>query len=375
MDKRKKIRVGVLFGGRSAEHEVSLVSATSVIQNLDKSKYEVVPIGISKSGQWLVGQKSLALLKAGQINAPAKLRAVVTPEPQEQGLMPFTRGSGTIKLDVIFPVLHGTFGEDGTVQGLLELADIPYVGAGVLGSAVGMDKIAQKLVFRAHNLLTPDFVYITQADYKKSSQDFKRHCLKKIKLPCFVKPANTGSSVGVSKAHNKSELIKALALAFKYDNRAIVEKSIENALEIECAVLGNNNPRTSVLGQIVSSNEFYDYDAKYVDGKSRAVIPAPLPKSVAALVRQLSVVAFKALDLAGLARVDFLVKQHPWRVYLNEVNTIPGFTSISMYPKLWQASGLSYPKLIDKLISLALERSSSRRRLRTSYQPKAAWYQ
>ena len=375
MTKKKKLRVGVLFGGRSAEHEVSLVSATSVIKNLDKSKYEVVPIGITKTGQWLVGQKSLALLKTGRVSAPPKLRAVVAPEPQAQGLTPLTQKLSPIKLDVIFPVLHGTLGEDGTVQGLLELADIPYVGAGVLGSALGMDKIAQKLVYQAHNLPTPDFIYTTQAEFKKSPRSFERLCLKKIKLPCFVKPANLGSSVGISKAHTKAELSRALALAFRYDNRVIVERSVEKALEIECAVLGNSHPQASIPGQIVSSNEFYDYDAKYVDGKSEAVIPAPLPPTVINILRQLSLEAFKVLDLAGLVRVDFLVKAKPWRIYLNEVNTIPGFTSISMYPKLWQASGLSYPKLIDKLIALALERSSTRRRLRTSYQPSAAWYQ
>ncbi|MBI5465933.1 MAG: D-alanine--D-alanine ligase [Candidatus Kerfeldbacteria bacterium] len=371
---RKKLRVGVLFGGRSAEHEVSLVSATSVMKNLNRRKYEVVPIGITKAGQWLVGPKAIGLLKAGRTKIPSGLRAVVAPEPQERGLTPLTTTGSPQKLDVVFPVLHGTFGEDGTVQGLLELADIPFVGAGVLGSALGMDKIAQKLVFMAHKLPTPDFVYTTQAEYKKSPASWLRLCLKKIKLPCFVKPANLGSSVGISKAHTKRELTRALTLAFRYDNRVIVERSVEGALEIECSVLGNSKPQASVPGQIVSSNEFYDYDAKYVDGKSQAVIPAPLPKAVARLVRNLSLAAFKALDLAGLARVDFLVKPRPWQVYLNEVNTIPGFTSISMYPKLWQASGLKYPQLIDKLIGLALERSSTRRRLRTSYQPKSAWY-
>lgn len=380
MSKNKKIRVGVLFGGRSAEHEVSLVSATSVMQNLDRKKYEVVPIGISKDGRWIAGPKALEFLKSGTESLPSGLRRTLVPEPQvgRTSLVPFSRGASSeeqgMRVDVIFPVLHGTFGEDGTVQGLLELADIPYVGAGVLGSALGMDKIAQKLVYKAHRLPTPDFVYITQAEYKKSPKNFQKLCLRKVKFPCFVKPANLGSSVGISKVHNMKQLVKALVLAFRYDNRVIVEKSIERALEIECSVLGNDKTRSSVPGQIISSNEFYDDDAKYVDGKSKAVIPAPLPVKTTKLVRQLAEKAFKVLDLAGMARVDFLVQPGSWRVYLNEVNTIPGFTSISMYPKLWQASGLSYSSLLTALINLALERKLARRRLSTSYQPKKAWF-
>jgi len=370
---RRKLRVGVLFGGRSAEHEVSLVSAASVMSNLDRRKYEVVPIGIAKNGQWLVGARSLNLLKSGQTKIPPGLRAIVAPEPQERGLTPLTTAGSAQKLDVVFPVLHGTFGEDGTVQGLLELASIPYVGAGVLGSALGMDKIAQKLVFNSQGLPTPEFVYSTATDWQNNQAGFIRTC-HKIGLPLFVKPANLGSSVGISKVHTWRELRPAVKYAFRYDRRVIVERGIVKALEIECSVLGNDKPRASVPGQIISSNEFYDYDAKYVDGKSEAVIPAPLPKVVVRKVMDLSVRAFKALDLAGMARVDFLVQPSGWHVYLNEVNTIPGFTSISMYPKLWQASGLPYPKLLDELVRLAIERGHARARLQTSYRPKQAWY-
>ncbi len=356
----KKLRIGVLFGGQSAEHEVSLASATSVIANLDKKKYQVVPIGISRAGEWYCGKHVLPLMKAGK-KIPRFYRFTLKPEP----------GAA---VDVIFPVLHGTRGEDGTVQGLLELASIPYVGAGVLGSAVGMDKVAQKLIFEASSLPTPRFLYFTTSEYRAAPRAFQARIKTILGLPCFIKPANLGSSVGISKAHNPVELTAAIALASRYDQRIIVEQNIERALEIEVAVLGNEKPQASQPGQVVSSNEFYDYNAKYVDGKSQAIIPAPLPKVLAKIIRELSLHAFRALDLSGMARVDFLVSRNLKHVYLNEVNTIPGFTSISMYPKLWQASGLPYPKLLDKLISLALERAHQKAKRATSYQPKTKWY-
>lgn len=373
---KRKLRIGVLFGGRSAEHEVSLVSAASVMRALDKRKYEVVPIGITKDGRWITGRQAHQLLTTGA-TIPARLRALLAPEPQGRGLVPLTPnsklGTRNLKLDVIFPVLHGTYGEDGTVQGLLELTGLAYVGAGVLGSAVGMDKIAQKMIFESVKLPTPKFVAFTISDWRRNKSRVISQCLTYAKLPCFVKPANLGSSVGISKAHNRAELMKAIQLACGYDRRIIVEQSIERAMEIECAVLGNDRPRASVAGQIISSNEFYDY-AKYVDGRSKAVIPARLPQAVMAKVRQLALIAFKALDIAGMARVDFLVQPKGWKIYLNEVNTIPGFTSISMYPKLWTASGLPYAKLLDELIRLAIERASTKARLRTSYRPKSTWY-
>lgn len=377
MKKNKKIRVGVLLGGRSAEHEVSIVSARSVMAALDKKKYEVVPIGISKEGRWLIGERAVRLLESGT-KIPRQLAQILPGDPTVKSLIPLLPSSERqvkgIGLDVIFPVLHGTFGEDGTVQGLLELANLPYVGAGVLGSAVGMDKITQKMVFKANNLTTPGFIYISSHHYKREALKFYRQVGVKIGYPCFVKPPNLGSSVGISKAHNQAELVKAIKLAFQYDRRVIVEQSIEQAWEIECAVLGNEVPKASIAGRVIASNEFYDYDAKYVDGKSRLVIPAPLPKAVMAKVRILARQAFTALDLAGMARVDFLVQPRGWKIYLNEVNTIPGFTSISMYPKLWAASGLAYPKLLDELIKLALERFKIKNRLAVSYQPKSLWY-
>lgn len=358
--KLKKIKVGVLFGGQSAEHEVSLVSAESVIKNLDPKKYQVIPIGVDKTGQWLSGNKAMSLLKAGK-NFNLKKSQALLPEPVNKNI------------DAIIPLIHGTFGEDGTLQGLLELAGVPYVGAGVLGSAVGMDKITQKQIYQAVGIPTPKFDYFTAVEYKKYSHNILRR-LKKLGLPIFVKPANAGSSVGISKVKQGINLKPAIKLALNFDRRVIVEQAVFQAMEIEVAVLGNNEPATSIPGQIEASNEFYDYDAKYVDGKSRIIIPAPIPNSVQKKVRQLATEAYKVLDLSGMARVDFLVAKKGWQIYLNEVNTIPGFTSISMYPKLWQASGLSYPKLLDKLIGLALARHSLKRRLHTSYKPKSEWY-
>ena len=365
------------MGGRSAEHEVSIVSARSVMAALDKKKYEVIPIGISKEGHWLVGERVVNLLESGT-KIPRQLAQTLPADPMVKSLVPLARSSkreakGT-EIDVIFPVLHGTFGEDGTVQGLLELANIPYVGAGVLGSAVGMDKIVQKMIFQANHLPTPDFVYTTSHYYKRAAIKFHKQVGARIGYPCFVKPPNLGSSVGISKAHNQTELVKAIKLALQYDRRVIVEQGIERAWEIECAVLGNEAPKASIAGRVITSNEFYDYDAKYVDGKSQLVIPAPLPKEVMAKVRNLAAQAFTTLDLAGMARVDFLVQPRKWKIYLSEVNTIPGFTSISMYPKLWSASGLPYPKLLDELIKLALERFKIKSRLTISYQPKSLWY-
>jgi len=278
-------------------------------------------------------------------------------------------------LDVLFPVLHGAFGEDGTMQGLFELANLPYVGAGVLGSSVGMDKIVSKQLFEQAGIPVAPYVWFLNKELKAKRENIIREVETKLKYPCFVKPANSGSSVGISKAHNQKELIRAIRLAMEYDRKILIEKGIENAREIEVSVLGNDEPIVSVPGEIVSSNEFYDYDAKYVDGKSEAIIPARLPKSVIRKIQELAVRGYKTIDCAGMARVDFLVEKHSNRIYLNEINTIPGFTSISMYPKLWEASGISYTKLLDKLIDLALERHRQKSALKTSYQPKNKWYQ
>jgi D-alanine-D-alanine ligase len=373
---KKKIRVGIIFGGRSSEHEVSLVSATSIIQALDKEKYDVIPIGITKEGKWLSSARTLALLKEGK-NLDQIPERVLLPDPTQKGLVNFrSDGLSTTNepLDVVFPVLHGPYGEDGTIQGLLDLANIPYVGAGVLASALGMDKVLQKQVFERAGLTVTEYVSFLLKEYKASPAKWIREIEKKFSYPCFVKPANLGSSVGITKAHSRKELRGGIVEAGRYDRKILVERSIENAREIECSVLGNDDPRASVPGEVVPSNEFYDYDAKYIDGKSEIIVPATLPKKVAKKVQEIAVKAFKAIDCAGMARVDFLVTRDRYEIYICEVNTIPGFTTISMYPKLWEASGLSYTKLLDTLIRLAIERYHERNRLETSFHPRSGWY-
>lgn len=375
----KKLNVGVIFGGRSGEHEVSIVSAESVIKALNPEKYEIIPIGITKDGQWFAGPKAMEYLKEGVKKLPFK--SLLSPDPEERGLINIGEGSRSLienedikKLDVIFPVVHGTFGEDGCLQGLLELANLPYVGCGVLGSALGLDKIIQKDLFVSAALPVVEYIWFLSHDWDKNQEEIIKLVEAKLNYPMFSKPANAGSSVGISKCHNLLELIAGINQAKAYDRKVIVEQGLENIREIEVAVLGNDAPRASVGGEIVASNEFYDYDAKYVDGKSEAIIPADLPEAVAKQIREYAILAFKTLDLSGLARVDFLVKKDGNRIYINEVNTIPGFTAISMYPKLWAASGLAYPALLDELIELALERQEQKNRLLTSYRPKEDWY-
>lgn len=373
---KKKIRVGVIFGGRSAEHEVSLVSATSVIEALDKGKYEVVPIGITKEGRWLSSSTTLQLLKEGK-GLDEMTERVLLPDPTWKGLVEFrSDGVSTTPdpLDVVFPVLHGPYGEDGTIQGLLDLANVPYVGAGTLASALGMDKVIQKQIFERAGLPVTESRYFTSKEYKESPSRWIREIEDAFSYPCFVKPANLGSSVGITKAHNRTELKRGIFEAEHYDRKILVERSIENAREIECSVLGNDEPRASVPGEVIPSNEFYDYDAKYVDGKSQIVIPAPIPKKVKERIQDIAVKAFKAIDCSGMARVDFLVTRDRYKIYICEVNTIPGFTPISMYPKLWEASGVPYPKLLDILIELAIERHRERSHLHTSFRPKSNWY-
>jgi D-alanine-D-alanine ligase len=387
----KKLRVGVLFGGRSGEHEVSLLSAASVLNAIDKNKYEVVPIGITKEGRWLTSEHAERLL-AGQ-HEPRHLRAgdpevtpgaavlekgeavVVPPEPvhRGRGMVPFQsddqvmarRASDrAINVDVIFPVLHGTFGEDGTIQGLLELADIPYVGAGVLGSAAGMDKDIMKSLFRAAGLPIVRHVTFLRREWEANRKKVQKLLERKLKYPVFVKPANLGSSVGISKAHDRKELPTCVEEAAKFDRKIIVEEGVggktNKAREIECSVLGNDQPQASVPGEIVPSKEFYDYAAKYLDEGSELVIPAKLTKSETRKVQQLAIAAFQAVDCSGLARVDFLMDAKTRKIYLNEINTMPGFTAISMYPKLWAATGLAYSDLIDRLIQLGLERHTEK---------------
>jgi D-alanine-D-alanine ligase len=391
-----KLRVGVLFGGRSGEHEVSLLSAASVVNAVDKSKYEVVPIGITKEGRWLTAADAERLLSGKAPDESRHLRAgdpeatpgaavlargeavVVPPEPAHRAagtLTPFQTDSGilarravdrAINVDVIFPVLHGTFGEDGTIQGLLELADIPYVGAGVLGSAAGMDKDIMKSLFRAADLPIVKHVTILRSDWDQDAKKVERIINGKLKYPVFVKPANLGSSVGISKARSKKELGPAIYEAAKFDRKIVIEQGVgrtkHKAREIECSVLGNDHPQASLPGEIVPGKEFYDYAAKYLEEGSELIIPAKLTKTETKKVQELAVRAFQAVDCSGLARVDFLMDPKTRKLYVNEINTMPGFTSISMYPKLWAASGLTYPDLIDRLIQLGIERHEDKKK-------------
>ena len=376
----KKLKIGVVFGGRSGEHEVSIVSAQSVMKALDKTKYEVIPIGITKQGKWIAGVESIQLLKDGVKNLPFK--SVLPADPTERRLIKIGDIKGLnksdrlsfINIDVIFPVLHGTYGEDGTLQGMLELANIPYVGSEVLGSAVAMDKVVQKQILKQSGFPIGPYVWFLSKDFFKNKIKIIKHIEKTLKYPVFTKPANLGSSVAINKCKNQKQLIFGIAEAAKYDRKVLVEQGINSAREIETSVLGNDEPEVAVLGEIISSNEFYDYDAKYVDGKSREEIPAKLPKPVTKRVQALALDAFKTLNLSGLARIDFFVTKKTNQIYINEANTMPGFTSISMYPKMWAASGLSYPKLLDRLIELAIQRHSEKNKVITEYQPKADWF-
>jgi len=378
----RKLRVGVIFGGQSGEHEVSLVSARSVIAALDPDKYQVVPIGITHAGRWLTSGDPMALLTAGPLAEPGGPSTGSGGGPStgsggdlagpvamgaERELVPGATGQRFPALDVIFPVLHGPFGEDGTIQGLLELAGVPYVGCGVLASAVGMDKIASKAVFAAAGLPQARYLAFIRREWERAPAEVIARIEGALTYPVFVKPANLGSSIGISKARDAGELAAALNEAARYDRRLLVEEGVPNVREIECAVLGNDDPIASVPGEVVPSNEFYDYAAKYIDGKSALLIPAPLPASLAAQVREMAVRAYKALDASGLARVDFLLNAGTDELFINEANTMPGFTAISMYPKLWEATGLSYAELCDRLIELAVERQRDRARAQTSY--------
>ena len=372
---RKKLRIGLIFGGRSGEHEVSLASATTVMANLDREKYEVVPIGITKEGGWLLGTEPARLMAAEQhINhtenteTETTTAVTLTGDPRMRRLIPLESGEqlqDNGALDVIFPVLHGTYGEDGTLQGLLDMADVPYVGCGVLGSALGMDKEKMKMVFQAVGLPSVDYLVYRRNEWERSPTTIMDAIEQRLGYPCFVKPVNLGSSVGINKAHDRAELEHAINVAAEYDRKIIIDRGI-NCRELECAVLGNDEPLASVVGEVIASNEFYDYHAKYLDNKSQVIIPADIPQATAEEVRRQAVTAFLALDLSGLARVDFFLEKESGQVYINEVNTMPGFTQISMYPKLWEASGLTYAQLLDRLVELAIERHQDKQRNRTS---------
>jgi D-alanine-D-alanine ligase len=352
-----KLRVGVIYGGKSGEHEVSVASAASIIKHLDRKKYDPVPVHIAKDGRWSLAAKPPTALSAADVIRESRSEALQVVDPT-------TVVSGT-GLDVIFPVLHGPYGEDGTVQGLLELANVPYVGAGVLGSAVGMDKAVMKTLFAAAGLPIVPHIVVLRREWQQGAKAITAR-VANLGYPVFVKPANLGSSVGISKAKSDAELATAMELALQFDRKVVVEAGVANAREIECAVLGNDDPVTSLPGEIVPSREFYDYESKYLDGASKEIIPAPLTDAQVREIQKLSVEAFRAVDGAGMSRVDFLLSRDSGEMFLNEVNTIPGFTTISMYPKMWEASGLKYPDLIDRLITLALERHAEKQQLRTS---------
>jgi D-alanine-D-alanine ligase len=359
---KKRLRIGVLFGGRSGEHEVSLASAASVIRGLDPDKYEAIPIGITKEGHWLIGagaQKMLPeVLRSGQ-------RVTMTADPTDAALVRLDGSGGGQRIDVVFPVMHGTFGEDGTIQGLLDLAGLPFVGAGVLGSAIGMDKDVSKRLLQVGKIPVVPWIAVQRAEWERNPQEIQDAIEKKFEYPVFVKPATLGSSVGMTKVHSREELAPALNLAAEFAMKILVERAMV-AREIEVSVLGNSDPKASIPGEIVPHREFYDYAAKYLEEGTQLLIPAKLKPAQVKKIQKYAVDAFRALELSGMARVDFFVEKEGEKIFLNEVNTIPGFTSISMYPKMWEASGIPFRELIDKLIELALEQH--REKARTKYQ-------
>ena len=357
----EKMNIGVIFGGRSGEHEVSLMSARSVLSVLDTAKYNIFEIGITHEGTWLTGKNVLAAFESSSLKDLQS--AVLLPEPQQKAMLYTCAADGKLspvaQLDVIFPVLHGTFGEDGTLQGLLELADVAYIGAGVLGSSVGMDKILFKDVMKANHIPVVNSVTATRAEIQSSIDMVLSRIEANLTYPIFIKPANLGSSVGITKCRTKSDLFEGLMEAAQYDRRVLIEQGV-NGREIEVSVLGNEDPHASVAGEIRPCDDFYSYNAKYIDGDSELLIPAPIDADTMKKVQEIAVRAYMAIDCAGMSRVDFLLDRDTNELYLNEVNTIPGFTKISMYPKLWEASGLSYPELVQKLIDLAVSRKAER---------------
>lgn len=376
----RKLRVGVIFGGRSGEHDVSLASARSVIAALNPDKYEVIAIGITRDGRWIAGDAMSALA-----NGAAAQPATLLPEPERPALLRRDADDSAMtgrlsvisELDVVFPVLHGPYGEDGTVQGLLELANIAYVGAGVVGSAVGMDKAIFKQVMAANGLPVLPWRLITRVEWQRDRDGVLAAVESALPYPVFTKPANLGSSVGISKCASRDELAAGLDDAARYDRRLIVEQGIDRARELEVAVLGNSTPQASIVGEIRPRRAFYDYVAKYLAGpgsadESELLIPAPIDAATAERVRQLALRAYRAIDCAGLGRADLLLDDKSGALYINEINTIPGFTTISMYPKLWAASGLPYPDLLDRLIALAQERQAEKAELETMYDSGAA---
>ena len=390
MSQVRRLRIGIIYGGRSSEHAVSLASAAAIFANLDRERYEPVPIRIEQDGRWVLAERPPTLESAGDTIARARLEsgraARATRElhlvahPGDETMLTVERGvdadSGSddaghaivtgLALDLIFPIVHGPYGEDGTLQGLLELADIPYVGAGVLAAAVGMDKAVMKVLFAASGLPIVQHDVLLRRDWQADRAGIVSELTERLRFPLFVKPANLGSSVGISRATDRDTLSSAIDLAAEFDRKIVVEEGVTPCREIECAVLGNSDPEVSVPGEIVPSRDFYDYDAKYLDDSSDVVVPAVLTPGQTEEVQRLAIAAFRAIDAAGMARVDLLLKRNTGRIFLNEINTHPGFTTISMYSKMWAASGLSYPALLDRLIALANERHTEKQESRTS---------
>src|SRR5262245_3970800 len=383
----KRLRVGVLYGGRSGEHEVSLASAAAVWANLDRRRYEPVAIRIEKDGRWVLPDRPPTVASAADVIEQVRTDATrarggrevfLPPRPGGATLVIVDRGSSRtedadaaatltgLALDVLFPVLHGPYGEDGTIQGLFELANIPYVGCGVLASSAGMDKAVMKVLFQARGLKVSDWLCVQRRDWRTSPAKVKAEIESRLTYPIFVKPANLGSSIGISKVHSATKLNAAMDLAATYDSKIVVEAAVPEAREIECAVLGNDQPQTSVPGEILPSREFYDYESKYLDNASSFEIPASISETDAATVSKWSIEAFEAIDGSGLARVDFLLSKTTGELYINEINSLPGFTTISMYPKMWEASGVAYQSLVDRLITLALERHAAKQESKTS---------
>jgi D-alanine-D-alanine ligase len=371
MKTKKKLHIAVIFGGRSSEHEVSLMSARSVLSVLDPSKYEVTQIGITPEGKWLTGSDVLGKFESRHREGLQEV--IVSVDPIEAGVFGLRNREldKLFNIDVYFPLLHGTFGEDGTIQGLFELANVAYVGAGVTGSSVGMDKGVYRDVMRAIGVPTVASIIVLRSEIEKDINAVIERSEKVSAYPIFTKPANLGSSVGVTKCHTRSDLQEGLLEAALYDRRVLVERGVDNAREIEVSVLGNDDARASVPGEVLPSREFYSYESKYLDGTSSLIIPASLPRELTTRIQELAVRAFRAIDAAGMARVDFFLDKATGEIFLNELNTIPGFTKISMYPKLWEASGLSYPQLVDRLIELALQRKGDREHTSHTYRSQA----
>lgn len=364
-----KKSIVVIFGGRSGEHEVSVLSASSVVGALDRRKYDVIPVHVMHDGRWFI-DRSVMMPEPGREPSGSDERYLV-PVPGVNRLLKADGGLAE-RVDIVFPLVHGTGGEDGTLQGLLELAEIPYVGCGVLGSAVGMDKVTQKRLLRNAGLPVVPWVHFRGHEWERDPESVMDSVEGELGYPNFVKPANLGSAVGISKAHHRRELQEAMLTALTYDTKVLVEYAVPRAREIECSVIGNREPQVSVFGEIIPSNEFYDYAAKYTDGRSEAIIPAPIPRSLGKKLREFAERAYLTLDTEGMARVDFLIARDSNDVYINETNTLPGFTSISMFPKLWAESGVAYPKLLDKVLGLAEERMAEKRALKREYGPGSA---